>query len=405
MKTNRIKTLLTAVLLSLCASVSAYDFTVDGLYYNIVSLEDLTCEITYGDKVDEYHGTYSGDIVIPETVTYNNKTLTVVKIGENAFYYCSELSSVIIPQTVTYIGSQAFMRCIAITGITIPNSVTFIGYQAFGNCISLNNIVFEDGDKTLEWDNNDISFTIFYGCPIDSLYLGRNLKRTEKYNAYGLFQDSSVKKLIVGNTVTEIENRSFYGCEKLTEISLGNSVTTIGKSAFRNCDNLTEISLPNSVTTIGESAFYDCENLTKVSLGNSVTKIGDFAFKDCENLTEISLGKSVAEIGSGVLSKCENLTTIYSLNPTPPTFESDEFTNKQYINMNVYVAKGSLAAYQTADIWKNFWNLQEYSTDTGIGNITVDGVQENKIYDLQGRKQDAPQHGINIINGKKVLVK
>lgn len=205
--------------------------------------------------------------------------------------------------------------------------------------------------------------------------------------------------------MTEIENRSFYGCEKLTEISLGNSVTTIGESAFRNCDNLTEISLPNSVTTIGESAFYDCENITKVSLGNSVTKIGDLAFKDCENLTEISLGKSVAGIGSGALTGCSNLTTIYSLNPTPPTFESDEFTNKQYINMNVYVAKGSLAAYQTADIWKNFWNLQEYSTDTGIGNITFDGVQENKIYDLQGRKQDAPQHGINIINGKKVLVK
>lgn len=404
MKTNRIKTLLTAVLLSLCASVSAYDFTVDGLYYNIVSLEDLTCEITYGDKVDEYHGTYSGDIVIPETVTYNNKTLTVVKIGENAFYYCSELSSVIIPQTVTYIGSEAFEGCGAITSITIPSSVTFIGYKVFTYCISLNNIVFEDGDKTLEWDNY-FSTTIFYGCPIDSLYLGRNLKRTDEYYAYGLFQDSSVKKLIVGNTVTEIENISFYGCEKLTEISLGNSVTTIGESAFRNCDNLTEISLPNSVTTIGESAFYDCENLTKVSLGNSVTKIGDFAFKDCEDLTEISLGKSVAGIGSGALTGCSNLTTIYSLNPTPPTFESDEFTNKQYINMNVYVAKGSLAAYQTADIWKNFWNLQEYSTDTGIGNITVDGVQENKIYDLQGRKLDAPQHGINIINGKKVLVK
>lgn len=188
-------------------------------------------------------------------------------------------------------------------------------------------------------------------------------------------------------------------------ISLGNSVTTIGESAFQNCDNLTEISLPNSITTIGKSAFSDCDNLTKISLPNSVTTIGQFAFSDCDNLAEISLGKSVAEIGSGVLSRCENLTTIYSLNPTPPTFESDEFTNKQYINMNVYVAKGSLAAYQTADIWKNFWNLQEYSTDTGIGNITFDGVQENNIYDLQGRKQYAPQHGINIINGKKVLVK
>ena len=378
MKTNRIKTLLTAVLLSLCASVSAYDFTVDGLYYNIVSLENLTCEITYGDNGNKY----SGDIVIPETVTYNNKTLTVVGIDSYAFYYCSELSSVIIPQTVTYIGSEAFEGCGAITSITIPSSVTFIGYWAFGNCISLNNIVFEDGDKTLEWEYYYNNCAIFDGCPIDSLYLGRNLKRTDEYYAYGLFEDSSVKKLIVGNTVTEIENRSFYGCEKLTEISLGNSVTTIGERAFSNCDNLTEISLPNSVTTIGQ-----------------------FAFSDCDNLTEISLGKSVAGIGSAALLGCENLTTIYSLNPTPPTFESDEFTNKQYINMNVYVAKGSLAAYQTADIWKNFWNLQEYSTDTGIGNITFDGVQENKIYDLQGRKQDAPQHGINIINGKKVLVK
>lgn len=85
MKTNRIKTLLTAVLLSLCASVSAYDFTVDGLYYNIVSLENLTCEITYGDNGNKY----SGDIVIPETVTYNNKTLTVVGIDSYAFNGCN----------------------------------------------------------------------------------------------------------------------------------------------------------------------------------------------------------------------------------------------------------------------------------------------------------------------------
>lgn len=174
----------------------------------------------------------------------------------------------------------------------------------------------------------------------------------------------------------------FFRCSKLKEISLGNSITTIGKSAFSDCDNLTEISLPNSVTTIGQ-----------------------FAFSDCDNMTEISLGKSVAEIGSGVSSKCENLTTIYSLNPTPPTFESYDFTNKQYINMNVYVAKGSLAAYQTADVWKNFWNIQEYSPETGIENITVDNGQENRIYDLQGRKLETPQHGINIINGKKVLIK
>lgn len=359
MKTNRIRTLLTAALLSLCVSVSAYDFTVDSLYYNIVSPGKLTCEITFRS----YNNKYNGDIVIPETVNYNNKIFTVVGIGSEAFYGCSELSSVTIPKTLTYIDSQAFRGCKAITCITIPGSVKYIGTMAFYECQNLNNIVFEDGDKTLEWEYF-VDFTghvcpIFYNCPIDSLYIGRNLKCTDEYYAHGLFEDSSVKKLTVGNTVTEIENYLFYACYQLNEVSLGDSVTIIGKNAFRNC----------------------------------------------ENLTEISLGKSVAEIGSAALSGCENLTTIYSLNPTPPTFNSAEFTNSQYIHINVYVAKGSLTAYQTADIWKKFWNIEEYSTDTGIGNITVDGVQENKIYDLQGRKQDAPQHGINIINGKKVLVK
>ena len=153
MKTNRIKTLLTAVLLSLCASVSAYDFTVYGLYYNIVSLEDLTCEITYGDNGNKY----SGDIIIPETVTYNNKTLTVVGIGSNTFYECSKLSSVIIPKTVTYIDNSAFEHCIAITSITIPSSVTFIGKKAFGECKNLNDII-ENGVLEIKFNNSSILF-------------------------------------------------------------------------------------------------------------------------------------------------------------------------------------------------------------------------------------------------------
>lgn len=190
MKTNRIKTLLTAALLSLCVSVSAYDFTVDGLYYNIVSLENLTCEITYGDNGNKY----SGDIIIPETVTYNNKTLTVVGIGSNTFYECSKLSSVIIPKTVTYIDNSAFEHCIAITSITIPSSVTFIGKKAFGECKNLNDIILEDGDETLEWEYDEYTnHTIFYDCPIDSLYIGRNLLCKKDYE-YKLFENSSVKK-------------------------------------------------------------------------------------------------------------------------------------------------------------------------------------------------------------------
>ena len=274
MKTNRIKTLLTAVLLSLCASVSAYDFTVDSLYYNIVSLEDLTCEIT---QPYSYH--YYGDIVIPETVTYNNKTLTVVGISSNAFSGCRGLSSVIIPKTVTYINDRAFEYCETLSSITIPNSVKYIGGNAFYKCENLNDIVFEDGDEPLEWKYDEYTeHTIFYGCPIDSLYIGRNLWCT---NDYELFTNSSVKKLTIGNTITEIEDYSFYRCKNLTIVYLSNSVTTIGEYAFFDCNNLTKISLPNSVSTIGGAIFKGCTNLTEVSFGNSITTIDVSAFMDC----------------------------------------------------------------------------------------------------------------------------
>ena len=104
---------------------SAYDFEVDGIYYNIVSASDKTCSVTYGDEK------YIGDVIIPEAVTYKGRTLSVVAIGYNAFMDCSELKSIIIPNSVTEIGSYAFCDCKAITSITIPNSVTEIGRSAF----------------------------------------------------------------------------------------------------------------------------------------------------------------------------------------------------------------------------------------------------------------------------------
>jgi len=92
------------------------------------------------------------------------------------------------------------------------------------------------------------------------------------------------------------------------------------------------------------------------------------------------------------------------LNPTPPEVSGD-FTNNQYMTLNVYVPQGSLSAYQNADIWKNFWNLKE-GVSAGIENVKTDGDDVNNIYyDLGGNRLSAPQKGLNIINGKKVIVK
>jgi hypothetical protein len=130
MKTD-IKKLCTLIaMLFISISASAYDFEVDGIYYNKTS--DNTCSVTYNDTLFD---SYLGNVNIPETVTYNNSNYSVTSIESYAFYYCSSMTSVTIPSTVTSIGSEAFEGCSNLTSISIPNSVTKIGMNAFGDCL------------------------------------------------------------------------------------------------------------------------------------------------------------------------------------------------------------------------------------------------------------------------------
>lgn len=96
---------------------------------------------------------------------------------------------------------------------------------------------------------------------------------------------------------------------------------------------------------------------------------------------------------------------MWLLNSVPPQTYSDAFTNSQYLNLNVYVPQGSLSAYQNADVWKDFWNLQE-GAPTGIESVnSIIPNAKNCYYDLRGNRLSAPKRGLNIINGKKVIVK
>ena len=132
-----LKTFILVTIYLFCSlSASAYDFKVGDFFYNILSVTDLTVEVTY-EKVQygSYYSNYSGNISIPEIVTYNGKTLKVTSIGEWAFSGCDGLTSVTIGNSVTSIGDYAFSYCDGLTSVTIPNSVTSIGEEAFGYCI------------------------------------------------------------------------------------------------------------------------------------------------------------------------------------------------------------------------------------------------------------------------------
>ena len=116
-----------SLILSVVFSTSASAVKIDGIYYNIFS--DETAVVTYGEEK------YSGDVVIPSSITVEGKEYTVTSIGKDAFNACRSLTSVIIPNSVTSIGESAFYFCLSLTSVTIPNSVTSIGDYAFYLCI------------------------------------------------------------------------------------------------------------------------------------------------------------------------------------------------------------------------------------------------------------------------------
>ena len=122
-------TLILSVFFSISASADVVE--VDGIYYDI---SENNATVTYGDNE------YSGDIVIPESITYNGSKYSVTSIGELAFIYCSGLTSIAIPNSITSIGKSAFEGCSGLTSVTIPNSVTSIGESTFFKCSGLTSI-------------------------------------------------------------------------------------------------------------------------------------------------------------------------------------------------------------------------------------------------------------------------
>ena len=203
-----------------------------------------------------------------ETLTIGS---SVTSIGERAFYGCSGLTAVEIPNSVTSIGSSAFSGCSGLTAVEIPSSVTSIGDYAFYGCSNLSQLVIGNGQETLIIPSNTFS-----GCPITTLYLGRNV------NDYVNFK--SLETLTIGSSVTSIGDEAFYGCSKLTAVEIPSSVTSIGNYAFYGCSSLTSVEIPSSVTCIGSSAFYGCDRLHSVTIGAGVLYIGSVAFSTPEKV-------------------------------------------------------------------------------------------------------------------------
>jgi hypothetical protein len=186
------------------------------------SVNGVLFDITQSTLV-EYPPGLGGSYTIPASVTI---------IGPNAFYYCTNLTSITIPGSVTNIGGEAFFACAYLSSITIPGGVTSIGVSAFQNCFGLSNVTMSNG-------------------------------------------------------IVSIGPYAFYDCTKLTSITIPGSVTNIGLLAFESCTKLTNATIDNGVPSIGAEAFYGCYDLTSVTIPASVTNIGNYAFEGCTSLSSV----------------------------------------------------------------------------------------------------------------------
>ena len=349
MKHQTITFLLTLLMSMVFIKSFAHDIAVanaDGKYiYYVWTNNNTELAVSYrGDSYTQYPDDYSGNIVIPESVTYNGTTYPVTSIRGDAFFYRSCLTSITIPNSVTSIGDRAFNGCSSLISITIPNSVTSIGGMgAF--------------DGTAWYDNQQDGL----------VYAGK-----VAYKYKGTIPDNT--KIVLEEGTLGIAGAAFSGCGGLTSITIPNSVTSIGDGAFYGCIGLASITIGNSVTSIGYEAFRSCTGLTSVTIPNSVTSIGVGAFAKCSKLKSLTIPSTVEVIYQNAFNGCYSLESVTSLATTPPFLYDSSFSN---YSIPLNVPSGCKSAYEDAQGWRNFTNISDGNmyyqlsiTATGKGTAT-----------------------------------
>ena len=356
-------------------------YKVGDLYYYL-DYDNNQAQVTYMPS-----GKYTGDIVIPSSITYEAKTFSVTSIGSSAFFGCSGLTSITIPNSVTGIGSQTFRGCSGLTSIKVESGNT--KYDSRNNCNAIietasNTLVSGCKNTVIPNSVTSIGFAAFYAC-------------------------SSLTSITIPNSVTSIGQYAFYGCSGLTSVTIPNSVTKIGLSAFQYCSGLTSIVvesgntkydsrdncnaiietasnklvagckntvIPNSVTSIGNLAFCGCSILTSITIPNSVTSIGTSAFSGCSGLTSVIIGNSVTSIGESAFRNCSGLKDVYCHPTEVPETNSNAFNDVTTSNVTLHVPYSSLNKYKEHEVWGQF-KFGSYSCVSLT--YSIDGLSKLKM--------------------------
>ena len=231
-------------------------------------------------------------VTIPEGVT---------SIGDDAFFCCGSLTSVTIPKSVTSIGDSVFSCCYGLMSVTIPVGVTSIGDYAFHYCSSLTSVTIPDSVTSI----GDDAFSSCYGLTSVTIPKG-----VTSIGDFAFYNCSSLTSVTIPEGVTSIGNHAFGYCSRLTSVTIPDSVISIGEWIFSSCSSLTSVTIPKGVTSIGDYSFAGCHSLTSVTLPDSVTSIKYCAFSNCRSLTNVTIPEGMTSIGGSAFNDCSSLTSV-----------------------------------------------------------------------------------------------
>ena len=375
--------------------------------------------------LNPYYTNVFGANIVSNTYENGQGVITfdgdVTQIGNNAFYYCSLLSTITIPEgvkeigtkafygcgnlssvdfgdssSVTTIGENAFSICNSLTDIIMPNSVITVGYGAFDNSESLHSV-------TLSSSLQAVSSNMFSGCKaLLSISIPDSVTEIGEY----AFNDcSSLESVCIGNGITMVGQAAFNQCPLLTrlditslevwcsidfatasasplysahgdiylngalltDVAIPDSLSEIKNYTFYGAQSINSLNIHDGVTAIGNSSIRYCTNLAEVTVGEGVTSIGTYVFRDCTNLVQATIGSNVASIGEYTFYNCSKLSSVYCKPATPPTLGTAVFDGNA-ADRKIYVPTASVEAYRTADGWSTY-----------IGSILTDGSADADV--------------------------
>ena len=405
------------------AQQNHYDFSVvvesgQTLYFLKGWFEDpLKVMVTYPcqDGTNTYYYGYeepSGDLVIPSTITHNDTVYTIYGIGYNAFWHCSGITSIALPNTLSGLQQGAFAGCTGITGeVVIPDSVRVINSDVFRWCSNLTSVVFSSALESighsafkdchsLEYISafpeslsviSDNAFEYCYQLSGQIVIPSQVIVKTRAFANCGItavtfdegvtsiaheaFLNCPITSIYLPSTVVSMSGRPFSGCAHLHTIIVDEANPVYDSRG--NCNALIETStntlliggantiIPNTVSIIGANAFCPCTDLYSITIPNSVERIEYGAFSGCNHLTTFTFPSSVSYIDDRAIG-CSNLTSITCKSSTPPT-AFNHYIEFGYLNtflctpreIPIYVPIGTSETYRHAEGWNYFTNFIE----------------------------------------------